>query len=120
MVYPAAPREAPRQTKAPRRWVIGRTIEREVATDSLYDQLATKRSYGVLTIIDPFWRFSPAMESLLTFRGPDVVKSTVGLLKKPGDKCTEFVSPISTRRLMSSVLRATSLDQASPHLNRSI
>ena len=49
-------------------------------------------SYGVLTIIDPFWRFSPAMESLLTFRGPDVVKSTVGLLKKPGDKCTEFVS----------------------------
>ena len=70
---PAAPRESQRQTKAPRRWVIGRTIEREVATDLLYDQLATKRSYGVLTIIDPFWRFSPAMEPLLTFRGPDIV-----------------------------------------------
>src|SRR5262252_7496288 len=44
------------------------------ATDFVHDQLASGRKLRVLTILDTFSRFSPAIEPRLTFRGPDVVE----------------------------------------------
>ena len=42
--------------------------------DFVHDQLASGRKLRVLTIIDTFSRFSPAIEPRLTFRGTDVVE----------------------------------------------
>jgi putative transposase len=44
------------------------------AMDFVHDQLATGRRLRVLTIIDTFSRFSPAIEPRFTFRAPDVVE----------------------------------------------
>jgi putative transposase len=42
------------------------------------DQLATGRTLRVLTIVDIFLRYSPALESHFTFRGADVVEVRKG------------------------------------------
>ena len=42
--------------------------------DFVHDQLATGRKLRVLTIVDTFSRFSPALEPRFTFRGADVVE----------------------------------------------
>jgi hypothetical protein len=42
--------------------------------DFVHDQLAPSRKLRVLTIIDTFSHFSPAIEPRFTFRGPDVVE----------------------------------------------
>jgi hypothetical protein len=39
----------------------------------VHDQLATGRKLRVLTIVDTFSRFSPAVEPRFNFRGADVV-----------------------------------------------
>jgi hypothetical protein len=44
------------------------------AMDFVHDQLATETKLRVLTIIDTFSRFSPAMEPRFHFRGADVVE----------------------------------------------
>ena len=44
------------------------------AMDFVHDQLATGRKLRVLTIVDTFSRFSPALEPRFTFRGADVVE----------------------------------------------
>jgi putative transposase len=44
------------------------------AMDFVHDQLATGRKLRVLTIVDTFSRFSPAVEPRLNFRGADVVE----------------------------------------------
>lgn len=44
------------------------------AMDFVHDQLATGRKIRVLTIVDTFSRFSPALEPRFTFRGADVVE----------------------------------------------
>jgi putative transposase len=68
------------------------------ATDCVHDQLVTGRKLRVLTIIDTFSRFSPAIEPRFNFRGPDVVVleevgRQVGLPKAIRvDQGTEFVS----------------------------
>ena len=41
--------------------------------DFVHDQLATGRKLRVLTIVDTFSRFSPAIEPRFSFRGADVV-----------------------------------------------
>jgi putative transposase len=41
------------------------------AMDFVHDQLATGRKLRVLTIVDTFSRFSPALEPRFTFRGAD-------------------------------------------------
>jgi putative transposase len=41
--------------------------------DFVHDQLATGQKLRVLTIVDTFSRFSPALEPRFTFRGEDVV-----------------------------------------------
>ena len=50
------------------------------AMDFVHDQLATGRKLRVLTIVDIFSRFSPALEPRFTFRGADVV----GVLERVG------------------------------------
>ena len=44
------------------------------AMDFVHDQLATGTKLRVLTIVDTFSRFSPAIEPRFTFRGADVVE----------------------------------------------
>ena len=42
--------------------------------DFVHDQLATGRKLRVLTIVDTFSRFAPALEPRFSFRGGDVVE----------------------------------------------
>jgi putative transposase len=67
--------------------------------DFVHDQLATGRKLRVLTIIDTFSRFSPAIKPRFTFRGPDVVEILEEVGRQVGfpkairvDQGTEFVS----------------------------
>jgi putative transposase len=69
------------------------------AMDLVHDQLATGRKLRVLTIIDTFSRFSPAIEHRFNFRGPDVVEVLEEVGRQIGfpkairvDQGTEFVS----------------------------
>jgi putative transposase len=48
------------------------------AMDFVHDQLATGKKLRVLTIVDTFSRFSPALEPRFTFRGTDVVECSKG------------------------------------------
>ena len=43
------------------------------AMDFVHDQLATGRKLRVLTIVDTFSRYAPAIEPRFSFRGADVV-----------------------------------------------
>jgi putative transposase len=67
--------------------------------DFVHDQLATGTKLRVLTIVDTFSRFSPALEPRLTFRGADVVEVLERVGQERGlpasirvDQGTEFVS----------------------------
>jgi putative transposase len=69
------------------------------AMDFVHDQLATGRKLRVLTIVDTFSRFSPALEPRFTFRGIDVVEMLEKVSRQVGlpvtirvDLGTEFVS----------------------------
>lgn len=67
--------------------------------DFVHDQLATGSKLRVLTIVDTFSRFSPALEPRFTFRGLDVVEVLAKVSREVGlpatirvDQGTEFVS----------------------------
>jgi putative transposase len=69
------------------------------AMDFVHDQLATGKKMRVLTIVDTFSRFSPALEPRFTFRGTDVVEVLERVGRQVGfpatirvDQGTEFVS----------------------------
>jgi putative transposase len=69
------------------------------AMDFVHDQLATGRKLRVLTIVDTFSRFSPAVEPRFNFRGADVVAVLERVGREVGfpaairvDQGTEFVS----------------------------
>ena len=69
------------------------------AMDFVHDQLATGTKLRVLTIVDTFSRFSPAIEPRFTFRGADVVEVLERVGREVGlpmtirvDLGTEFVS----------------------------
>jgi putative transposase len=69
------------------------------AMDFVHDQLATGRKLRVLTIIDTFSRFSPAVEPRFSFRGSDVVEVLERVAGQVGvprtirvDQGSEFVS----------------------------
>jgi putative transposase len=69
------------------------------AMDFVHDQLATGHRLRVLTIVDTFSRFSPALEPRLTFRGTDVVAILDRVCNEVGfpatirvDQGSEFVS----------------------------
>jgi putative transposase len=100
------------------------------AMDFVHDQLATGRRLRVLTIVDTFSRFAPALEPRFSFRGADVVEvleragRTVGLPAAIRvDQGTEFVSrdldlwafADSTIRALATLTR-TILGVSAPHL----
>ncbi len=67
--------------------------------DFVHDHLATGRKLRVLTIVDTFSRFSPALEPRFSFRGTDVVEVLERVGREVGlpatirvDQGTEFVS----------------------------
>ena len=67
--------------------------------DFVHDQLATGQKLRVLTVVDTFSRFSPAIEPRFTFRGADVVEVLERVSRHGGlpatirvDQGTEFVS----------------------------
>ena len=69
------------------------------AMDFVHDQLATGHKLRVLTIVDIFSRFSPALQPRFTFRGSDVVEILERACKEVGfpatirvDQGSEFVS----------------------------
>jgi transposase InsO family protein len=67
--------------------------------DFVHDQLATGQKLRVLTVVDAFSRYSPALEPRFTFRDTDVVAVLETVSRKVGlpttirvDQGTEFVS----------------------------
>jgi putative transposase len=100
------------------------------AMDFVHDQLATGRKLRVLTIVDTFSRFSPAVEPHFNFRGADVVEVLEKVGREVGfpvairvDQGTEFVSRDLICGCTSAVSRSTSGDlenqQTTPSLNLS-
>jgi putative transposase len=72
---------------------------RSPRTGFVHDQLATGRKIRVLTIVDIFSRFSPAVDARFNYRGEDVVATLERVCKSVGcprairvDQGTEFVS----------------------------
>jgi putative transposase len=81
----------------------GRTDARQVnetwAMDFVHDQLATGRKIRVLTIVDTYSRFSPAVDARFSYRGEDVVQTLERVCKIIGypksirvDQGSEFIS----------------------------
>ena len=69
------------------------------AMDFVHDQLATGRKIRVLTVIDAFSRFSPAIDARFAYRGEDVVRTLDETCKHIGypkairvDQGSEFIS----------------------------
>jgi putative transposase len=69
------------------------------AMDFVHDQLATGRKLRVLTIVDTFSRFVPALDARFSYRGEDVVQTLEQVCGRMGypktirvDQGTEFVS----------------------------
>ncbi len=54
------------------------------AMDFVHDQLATGRKIRVLTIVDTFSRFSPAVDPRFSYRGEDVVLTLERICKSVG------------------------------------
>jgi hypothetical protein len=84
--------------------------------DFVHDQLATGRKIRVLTIVDAFSRFSPAVDPRFSYRGEDVVQSLhfsfcffscFGFLQRRVRPRTNLNAPLSTFRVgsLSSELR---------------
>jgi putative transposase len=69
------------------------------AMDFVHDQLATGRKIRVLTIVDTFSRFSPAVDPRFSYRGEDVVQTLEQVCRMVGypknirvDQGSEFIS----------------------------
>lgn len=69
------------------------------AMDFVHDQLATGQKLRVLTIVDTFSRFSPAVDPRFSYRGEDVVTTLERICKAVGypktirvDQGSEFIS----------------------------
>ena len=69
------------------------------AMDFVHDQLATGRKIRVLTVVDTFSRYAPAIDPRLSYRGEDVVQVLEKVCARVGypttirvDQRTEFVS----------------------------
>jgi putative transposase len=96
------------RTKIPRRRVKAKLREDRTdavrpndvwAMDFVHDQLATGRKLRVLTVVDTFSRYCPALDARFSYRGEDVVATlervcaTVGLPKVIRvDQGSEFIS----------------------------
>lgn len=69
------------------------------AMDFVHDQLATGRKIRILTILDTYSRFSPAVDPRFTYRGEDVVQALERVCREVGypgairvDQGSEFIS----------------------------
>ena len=69
------------------------------AMDFVHDQLCTGRKLRILTIVDTFSRFSPAIDPRYNYRGEDVVQTLERVCKSVGypkairiDQGSEFIS----------------------------
>lgn len=69
------------------------------AMDFVHDQLATGRKIRVLTIVDTFSRYSPAVDPRFSYRGEDVVQTLERVCREAGypkairvDQGSEFIS----------------------------
>ena len=96
------------RNKTPRRRVKAKLRENRVeaagpnevwATDFVHDQLATGRKIRVLTVVDTFSRYSPALDAGFSYRGEDVVATLERVCSRLGypktirvDQGSEFVS----------------------------
>lgn len=54
------------------------------AMDFVHDQLATGRKIRVLTVVDTFSRFSPAVDARFSYRGEDVVQTLERVCRQVG------------------------------------
>ncbi len=50
----------------------------------VHDQLATGRKIRVLTVVDTFSRFSPAVDARFSYRGEDVVQTLERVCRQVG------------------------------------
>lgn len=96
------------RNKAPRRRVKAKLREDRTpatrgnetwAMDFVHDQLATGRKIRVLTIVDTFTRFSPAVDPRFSYKGEDVVTTLERICRGTGypqsirvDQGSEFIS----------------------------
>ncbi|MDT3382345.1 IS3 family transposase [Labrys neptuniae] len=96
------------RNKTPRRRVKARLREDRAqavhsndvwAMDFVHDQLATGRKIRVLTVVDTFSRFSPAVDPRFSYRGEDVVATLERACRSVGyprtirvDQGSEFIS----------------------------
>ena len=69
------------------------------AMDFVHDQLATGRKIRILTVVDTFTRFSPAVDPRFNYRGEDVVQTLERICRSVGypkairvDNGSEFIS----------------------------
>lgn len=69
------------------------------AMDFVHDQLATGRRIRVLTIVDTFTRYSPAVDPRFSYKGQDVVETLERVCRHAGypktirvDQGSEFIS----------------------------
>lgn len=69
------------------------------AMDFVHDQLATGRKLRILTVVDTFSRFSPAIDPRFSYRGEDVVRALERICGEVGypkairvDQGSEFIS----------------------------
>lgn len=69
------------------------------AMDFVHDQLATGRKIRVLTVVDTFSRFSPAVDARFSYKGEDVVQTLERVCRQVGypatirvDNGSEFIS----------------------------
>ena len=80
------------------RWTATQSNETS-AMDFVHDQLATGRKIRVLTVVDTFSRYSPAIDPRFSYRGEDVVRTLERICAKSGypgtirvDQGSRFVS----------------------------
>jgi putative transposase len=90
------------------------------AMDFVHDQLATGRKIRVLTIVDTFSHFLPAVDPRFSYRGEDVVLTrerickTVGYPRRSASTKDRNLSPsISTSGLIKKASRWTSRGRSS-------
>ncbi|MCA0404834.1 MAG: integrase core domain-containing protein, partial [Proteobacteria bacterium] len=79
--------------------LLNAQINETWAMDFVHDQLATGRKLRVLTIVDTFSRFSPAVDPRFSYRGEDVVATLERVCRAVGypksirvDQGSEFIS----------------------------
>ena len=90
------------------------------AMDFVHDQLATGRKFRILTVVDTWSKYVPAIDARYSYRGEDVVQTLERICAQTGypktirvDQGTEFVSRDLDLWAFANALRSTSRGLAS-------